>query len=111
MFGNKDNHDGNYVFPILNNKMTAYNKYNASSEFVKQINNSLKGIAKQLDFPADFSTYYARHSYATNLRKAGKPLEFVQGALGHKNKRTTEIYFSGIENNELREANERLLDF
>lgn len=108
-YGNEDKHPDNYVFPVLNNDMTAYDKQRAIDNFIRYVNQHLKPISNDLQLPFKLTTYFARHTFSTLTVQSGKPLEYVQKALGHKNKRTTENYFSGFEDDTLHDNNNNLL--
>lgn len=110
-YGNEDKAPDNYVFPILTRDMTARQRYNKLYYFLKFINKRLKPIAKALDFPDDFDTKYARHSFSTNVVRSGQSLEFVQKALGHTDLKTTQNYFAGFEDETLHQVNSQLLNF
>ncbi|MBK6526241.1 MAG: tyrosine-type recombinase/integrase [Crocinitomicaceae bacterium] len=64
-----------------------------------------------MKLPEDISTYWARHSYATNAIKKGASLEFIQESLGHENLKTTQIYFAGFDSDTKREFAQHLMDF
>jgi site-specific recombinase XerD len=67
---------------------------------MKYIGNKI-GIGK-------ISTYTARHSYATVLKRAGSNIAFISESLGHGDLKTTEAYLSSFEQNE-RAKNQALL--
>jgi integrase len=46
---------------------------------------------------ANISTYTARHSFATILKRSGVPVAYISDALGHADLKTTENYLSGFE--------------
>ena len=55
------------------------------------------------------TTYYARHSYATILKRSGAPLSFISEALGHKSLLTTESYLDSFEDKTRRKYAEMLV--
>jgi integrase len=54
------------------------------------------------------STYTARHSFATVLKRSGANIAYISESLGHSSQRTTENYLSSFEREE-RERNAELL--
>jgi site-specific recombinase XerD len=57
------------------------------------------------------TTYVARHSFATILKRSGAPTEFISESLGHKDLRTTENYLDGFENATKQHFAKALLNF
>ena len=61
--------------------------------------------------PEDISTYWARHSFATNAIRKGASMEFVGEALAHKNPKTTQNYFAGFDEEYKRKMMQKLIKF
>lgn len=110
-YANKDKSPDAYVFNIYKGNTDPMKKHNLLRKFIARVNKRLKPIAKELGFPHDFSTYYARHSFSTNVIRNGQSIEFVQKALGHTDMKTTMNYFAGFEDETLHSVNSKLLDF
>lgn len=105
-FTNKDS----YVFPILNeNHKTPQSIYNRRQKMNGKINKDLKDIAIKAEIDADLTTYVARHSFATIMKKSGISTTIISQALGHDSEKTTQIYLESFENNILDEASKALL--
>ena len=45
----------------------------------------------------NISTYTARHSYATVLKRSGANIAFISESLGHSDLKTTENYLDSFE--------------
>ena len=62
-----------YLFPILHNKrhVTPMQQNNRVHKICHQINTELRAFAKELGITAEVTTYVARHSFATILKKSG----------------------------------------
>lgn len=88
-----------YVFPILKKGMTAQQERKTISQFIKITNKYLDRIGKAIGVEQKLTTYSARHSYATLLKRSGVPLAYISDSLGHKDIKTTENYFDGFEDN------------
>ena len=72
------------------------------------MNKSLKAIGKELHIPIKLTTYVARHSYATVLKRAGVATSIISESLGHSSEKVTRIYLDNFENNQIDEAMEYL---
>ena len=101
----------NYVFPILNKEkhITAIQKDNRITKVLKKVNDDLKEIANQAKVDIPLTTYVARHSFATILKRQGVSTSIISEALGHDNERTTQIYLDTFENSVLDEASKMIL--
>ena len=68
-----DNNSSNsYLFPILSAlHKTEQMKLNRLHKVITKVNKALKQIGEELDLPIKLTTYVARHSFATVLKRAG----------------------------------------
>jgi len=48
------------------------------------------------------TTYTARHSFATVLKRSGASYEFISESLGHRDMKTTNAYLANFEETEKR---------
>lgn len=107
-----ENVDSEYVFPILHEDIhkTERQKLNRIQKVRKQINDSLKTIASELEIKDDITTYWARHSAANILHKEeGTAKDMIQELLGHKDLKTTDTYLKSFEDSEKDKQTEKLL--
>ena len=109
--GNKYNDPEDYVFPILSQHDTPSQEYAKIQQATKTINKYTKRIGKELGFELSLTTYTARHSFATVLKRSGAPIEFISESLGHNNLRTTESYLDSFEDDTKESYQRKLLDF
>jgi site-specific recombinase XerD len=70
----------------------------------------MKAIAGKTGINKPVTTYTARHSFATVLKRNGASLEFISESLGHSDIRTTENYLASFDYSTKMEWAERLLD-
>lgn len=100
-----------YFFPILHCKrhITPMQKHNRVRKYCLHINQELKLLAKELNITANVTTYVARHSFATILKKSGVNIGIISQALGHQDIKTTQIYLSKFDNEQVDEAMKNLL--
>ena len=50
------------------------------------------------------TTYAARHTYATVLKRSGVSVALISESLGHSNVSITQIYLDSFENSQIDEA-------
>ena len=100
-----------YLFPILNNKVhkTALQKQNRIHKMRGKVNYNLKVIGKRLGIEISLTTYVARHSFASVLKKSGVNIAIISEALGHSDLATTQIYLDNFDNEQMDEAMKNLL--
>ncbi|MBR4314612.1 MAG: site-specific integrase [Bacteroidaceae bacterium] len=100
-----------YLFPILDEKIhkTALQKQYRIHKILAKVNKNLKAIGKQLGLEDKITTYVARHSFATVLKKSGVSIALISEALGHSDLTTTQIYLDSFDNEQIDEAMKNLL--
>lgn len=106
-WGNKSSEEDNYIFPFLNNAKTVEDEVRTIKSVTSLANKKMKHIGAQLGL-GSISTYTARHSFATVLKRSGANIAYISESLGHTDLRTTENYLEGFEREE-RERNAALL--
>ena len=89
---------GKYLFNVLDDEDTPEMIFKKTDLKASSVAAQLKNLAKALGLPPEFSFQWARHSYATNMEKAGINLKAVSESLGHTSVRTTESYLKSISN-------------
>jgi len=98
-WGNKPATQDNYIFPVLHKDMTAEEEYRAIIQLIQTTNKNMKRICAALKMDP-VTTYVARHSFATVLKRSGASVEFISESLGHRNKQTTQNYLANFEDEE-----------
>lgn len=100
-----------YLFPILNTNIhkTPLQKQNRIHKMLGKINKNLKLIAAQLNVDANMTTYVARHSFASVLKKSGVSIALISEALGHSDLSTTQVYLDSFDNEQIDTAMQNLL--
>ena len=100
-----------YVFPILDRKVhkTAIQIRDKVRKANKAANKALHRIGEKLGIPIDLTTYVARHSYATVLKRSGVSTAIISESLGHSSEKVTQIYLDSFENSQIDEAMKNLL--
>ncbi len=100
-----------YIFPHLRKGMTAERERQVIQQLTKTINKFMKRIAKELEINKECTTYFARHSFATVLKRSGVSIEFISEALGHSDMKTTKSYLDGFEEETIHETTNALTAF
>lgn len=102
--------DNIYLFPILSGfHKTPQQKANRVNKVLRIINKSLKEVGEELELPIDITTYVARHTYATVLKRSGVNTSIISESLGHSSEKITQIYLDSFENSQIDEAMKNLL--
>lgn len=95
--GNADRSPENYMFPILQHGIDELREHELIKLFIAFVNNWMTEIARALGLPRKPTTVISRHTFATVMKNAGATTEYIQEALGHHNKETTEFYLDSFE--------------
>ena len=100
-----------YIFPILNREIhiTSLQIYNRMHKVLGKVNRELKKLGEQIGLQIPLTTYVARHTYATVLKREGVNVALISESLGHSNIQTTQIYLDSFENSQIDEAMKHLL--
>lgn len=106
-WGNSDRRPDNYIFPFLSKDMDPITEKKTIQNVIRLCNKKMANISKELKYDT-ISTYTARHSYATVLKRSGANIAFISESLGHSDLRTTENYLASFEQ-EARAKNASLL--
>lgn len=94
-----------YVFPVIR-ETTPENMYTQYRTALKLVNRHLKKIAALLNVDIRFTTYAARHTWATLARECGAPTNVISESLGHTSEKTTRIYLKQLEHTVIDKINE-----
>ena len=102
--------DNPYLFPILSAfHKTEQQQRNRVHKVITKVNDRLKAIGKELGLPIELTTYVARHSFATSLKRSGVNTSLICEALGHSSERVTQIYLDSFGNDQMEDAMKKLL--
>jgi len=98
-WGNKSQKPDEYIFKYLTGKETPFKEKDVIKSVTKLCNKRLKKIGTTLGIES-LSTYTARHSYATVLKRSGANIAYISESLGHNDLKTTENYLASFERDE-----------
>ncbi|WP_339660718.1 site-specific integrase [Croceibacter atlanticus] len=97
-----------FIFPHLNNKMNEVQKRATYQQLTKIINKYVNQVAKEVGINKKVTTYFARHSFATILKRSGANISMISDLLGHSNVSVTESYLGQFEDDKIQEQTEVL---
>jgi integrase/recombinase XerD len=101
--------DGNnYIFPILTAELSPRERMAKIQQLTKMVNRYIKLIAGKLNINKPVTSYYARHSFATILKRKGMSTEVISESLGHSNVQTTSSYLDSLDDQVLTDISEIL---
>jgi site-specific recombinase XerD len=77
-------------------------------QLTKIINKYIKQITKEVGINKNVTTYFARHSFATVLKRSGAKIEMISELLGHSNVGVTENYLDSFEKEQIQKETDVL---
>ena len=88
-----------YVFPILDEGLSASAERYRIKATLKRLSKDITTIATELKIPEaeDITFYWARHTYATVLKRSGVSTSIISEALGHSSEKTTQAYLDSFD--------------
>jgi site-specific recombinase XerD len=100
----------NYIFPILSEDrhITPTQKRDRIKTELVHLNSDLRDIAAKAGITEKLTSYVARHTAATTLKRSGETVATIKELMGHDSERTTEIYLDQLDNSVLKKAMNRL---
>lgn len=110
-YSKKKHKQTDYVFPIFDDtkQKTMKEKYYKLDYRTRYVNKYLKKIGEYLDISLKLTSYVARHSFATVLKRSGVNTSIISEAMGHSSEKVTQIYLDSFENTQIDEAMTNLL--
>jgi integrase/recombinase XerD len=100
-----------YIFPHIQPGMNPAQQRGTYQQVTKRINKYMKRIAERIEISKPVTTYFARHSFATILKRSGASMEFISEALGHSDLKTTRNYLAGFEAETIHKTTDALIAF
>lgn len=104
-------HGEDYIFPILNRHehTSPQQIFNRLHKVLRKVNRELKVLGEMIGLGIPLTTYVARHTYATVLKRSGVSVALISESLGHSDLSTTQIYLDSFENSQIDAAMQHLL--
>lgn len=110
-YSKPDASSDDYIFPILDRHIHKSEQQicNRVHKVIGHVNANLKRIAEMAGLKVNLTTYVARHTFATVLKRSGVNIAIISESLGHSDLETTQIYLDSFENSQIDEAMKNLL--
>lgn len=109
-WGNTKQSPETYIFKYAKGTENAFERIRLVRRIVTKCNRRLKKIAQSTGL-TQLTTYTARHSFATVLKRAGAKTSYISESLGHSNLAVTENYLAYFEKEERIRNAQFLTDF
>lgn len=110
-FYKKQNRPSDYVFPILlKDDLTPVQIAYRKKKVLQRCNSRLKEIAALAGVKTNLTSYVARHTFATTLKRKGASTDAISELMGHSNVQVTMTYLKEFDNDVLDKENQKLLD-
>ena len=110
-WGNKPAFSESYVFPLLKPGLNPEQELATVRQATAIINRYIKLIAAAVGIDKNITTYTARHSFSTVLKRSGAPIEFISESLGHSDLKTTQSYLDSFEDKVKKQYSSQLTAF
>ncbi len=110
-YAKSDHADEDYIFPILDRRIhkTEQQIYDRVRKVLKHVNKALHEWSRLLGLKIELTTYVARHTFATVLKRSGVNIAIISESLVHSDLSTTQIYLDSFENSQIDAAMQNLL--
>jgi integrase/recombinase XerD len=110
-WGNPDRKPENLIFHFLaNENLTPEAQSRIKKNVIRLTNKVMNRIGVALGY-GPISTYSARHSFASVLKRSGANIAYISESLGHSDVRTTENYLASFESETRRKYSLELINF
>lgn len=109
--GNANRLPQNFIFPIMQTELNPLEQFDLLNYVRRLINEAMAEIANEICIDKPVTTIVTRHSFSTQLKRAGVSTEYIQEALGHTNIKTTENYLDSFPVEMKKEFASKLLSF
>jgi site-specific recombinase XerD len=85
--------DSPYLFPILSDRhATEKQQWDRIQKCLRKYNKDLKEVATAMGIQVPLTSYVARHTFATTLKRKGVDLAVISESMGHESVNTTRAY-------------------
>jgi len=99
---------GEYLFDIIDDHDDAATRQKKIDNKTSSVHKQIKKLAKALEIDSGLSFVWGRHSYTTNVHKAGVDIKAISETLGHTSLKTTENYIDSLQDENQSKIDEAL---
>jgi integrase len=100
-----------YIFPIINTADGPEKQRATIQQMTKMVNKYMSRVAVELAIDNKVTTYTARHTFSTILKRSGVGIQNISEALGHSSVNTTKAYLDSFDDDSKKEMAKLLLNF
>ena len=106
------------MLSVLSHKQRPITRYALSTVYLNPTSNKpfqnldtikLKELAQELEISDNLTTYVARHSFATILKRSGVDIALISELMGHSDLTTTQIYLDSFDEEQINTAMQHLV--
>jgi integrase/recombinase XerD len=98
-WGNREKKPEQYIFPFLSADISPVDEKRIVKNATRLINKKMRALGMSIGI-GPVTTYTARHSFATVLKRSGANIAYISESLGHTDLKTTESYLKSFEKKE-----------
>lgn len=110
-WGNLVGKKEDYLYDILSANDSPEEQMKKISQFIKNTNKYIKRICLAQGISKEATTYFARHSAATVLKRSGATIAQIQEALGHSTQSVTQSYLDSFDDDTKKNLANSLCNF
>jgi len=103
----KDKDEEDFIFDIIQNGETKEAQYRSAKNALKRFNKALRSLCEKAEIEK-ISSYWARHTFATNLKNQEVPTAVIKEMLGHASEKTTQTYLASFADETLDEYSKKV---
>lgn len=100
-----------FIFPYLRNNFTPEKTQQTIHQLTKTVNKYMRRIAAELGIEKPVTTYVARHSFATVMKRSGATMEMMSDLLGHTTIKPTKDYLDSFPLEQIQRATDATVNF
>jgi integrase len=98
-----------FLFSIIDESDSPEKQRAKIQQMTKMVNKYMKRIASALGIEKDCTTYTARHTFSTVLKRSGVSIQSISEALGHTSLSTTKAYLDSFDDESKKEMAKLLM--
>ena len=108
-WGNPNQKPDAFVFEFLRADMTPQQVRYTTQNVTKAVNNAIRQVATGIGINAPITSYWARHSWATQMMRSNAPAGFIKDGLGHTSLAMTTRYTDELDESSHRQYSANLI--
>jgi len=102
-----DKNEEDFIFEIIKTGETKEAQYRSAKNALKRFNKALSSLCEKAKIEK-ISSYWARHTFVTNLKNEEVPTAVIKEMLGHASEKTTQTYLASFSDETLDEYSKKV---